>query len=135
MFSLGFRNAKTKEINSAYRKLAIKWHPDKHPEGPERENAQKVFMDIAAAKEVLSDPGMCSLVCEKLVDTVYMKICDVYLQKSASSSTAESTLSTRRSKPIREGMVTHSIHLDTVEAASTLRTSNSILTEIFHCLF
>ena len=60
-FSFIFRNAKTKEINSAYRKLAIVWHPDKHPEGPEREKAQKVFMDIAAAKEVLSDPGLPTL--------------------------------------------------------------------------
>ena len=56
MSTLG-RNAKTVEINRAYRKLAIQWHPDKHPEGPQREQAQKKFMDIAAAKEVLTDKG------------------------------------------------------------------------------
>jgi DnaJ-class molecular chaperone len=26
--------------------LAIIWHPDKHPEGPEREAAAKKFMEI-----------------------------------------------------------------------------------------
>ncbi|BFZ00647.1 hypothetical protein BsWGS_03685 [Bradybaena similaris] len=49
------RNAKKKEILKAYRLLAMKWHPDKH-EGPEKEKAQKVFIDLAAAKEVLTDP-------------------------------------------------------------------------------
>jgi DnaJ-class molecular chaperone len=31
-------------------------HPDKY-EGTEKDKAQKVFIDIAAAKEVLTDPG------------------------------------------------------------------------------
>lgn len=51
-----FRNARKKEILKAYRKLAIQWHPDKH-DGEDKEKAQKMFMDIAAAKEVLTDPG------------------------------------------------------------------------------
>ena len=52
------RNAKKKEIMKAYRNLAMLWHPDKHPEGEEKEKAQKKFIDIAAAKEVLTDPGV-----------------------------------------------------------------------------
>ncbi|XP_072034388.1 dnaJ homolog subfamily C member 3-like [Amphiura filiformis] len=51
------RNARKKEINKAYRKLAMEWHPDKH-EGEEKKKAEKMFMDIAAAKEVLTDPDM-----------------------------------------------------------------------------
>uniref|UniRef100_A0A0B7BH12 J domain-containing protein n=1 Tax=Arion vulgaris TaxID=1028688 RepID=A0A0B7BH12_9EUPU len=49
------RTAKKKEIMKAYRNLAMKWHPDKH-EGPEKDKAQKMFIDLAAAKEVLTDP-------------------------------------------------------------------------------
>jgi DnaJ family protein C protein 3 len=49
------RTAKKKEIIKAYRNLAMKWHPDKH-EGPDKDKAQKVFIDLAAAKEVLTDP-------------------------------------------------------------------------------
>ena len=41
--------------------MAQQWHPDKHDEGPAKEKATKMFMDIAAAKEVLSDPGMCKV--------------------------------------------------------------------------
>ncbi|KAK3586229.1 hypothetical protein CHS0354_014050 [Potamilus streckersoni] len=48
------RNAKKKEILKAYRKLAIIWHPDKY-EGNDKEKAKKMFLDIAAAKEVLTD--------------------------------------------------------------------------------
>eukprot|EP01134_Creolimax_fragrantissima_P003507 CFRG3507T1 len=54
------RNAKKKEILKAYRKLALEFHPDKF-EGEdevEREAHKKRFMDIADAKEVLSDPEM-----------------------------------------------------------------------------
>lgn len=40
----------------AYRKLAKKWHPDNFSDPVEKEKAQKTFIDIAAAKEVLSDP-------------------------------------------------------------------------------
>lgn len=49
------RTARKKEILKAYRKLAIKWHPDKH-EGADKSKAEKKFLDIAAAKEVLTDP-------------------------------------------------------------------------------
>lgn len=49
------RNAKKKQIMKAYRKLAMEWHPDKY-DGEDKKHAEKVFMDIAAAKEVLTDP-------------------------------------------------------------------------------
>lgn len=51
------RTATKKEITKAYRKLAQEWHPDRY-EGEDKEGAEKKFMDIAAAKEVLSDPEM-----------------------------------------------------------------------------
>lgn len=41
------------EIKRAYRKLSIKYHPDKNPDN--REEAEKQFTDIASAYEVLSD--------------------------------------------------------------------------------
>lgn len=40
----------------SYRKLAVQWHPD-HYEGDDKKKAEKMFIDIAAAKEVLTDPG------------------------------------------------------------------------------
>jgi len=51
-----FRSATKKEIMRSYRKLAVQWHPD-HYEGDDKKKAEKMFIDIAAAKEVLSDPG------------------------------------------------------------------------------
>lgn len=51
------RTARKKDILKAYRKLAVVWHPDKHEEGKAKEEAQKKFIDLAAAKEVLTDPG------------------------------------------------------------------------------
>ena len=52
-----YRTATKSEISKAYRKLARKWHPDSY-NGEEEEKAEKMFLDIAAAKEVLTDPGM-----------------------------------------------------------------------------
>ncbi len=49
------RNASEKEIKSAYRKLARKWHPDLHPPG-EKEKAEEQFKKINEAYEVLKDP-------------------------------------------------------------------------------
>lgn len=51
------RTANKAEILRAYRKLAIKWHPDKY-EGEDKKKAEKMFIDIAAAKEVLTDKGL-----------------------------------------------------------------------------
>ncbi|KAL4226897.1 DnaJ subfamily B member 9 [Mactra antiquata] len=46
------RNAKEKEIKRAFRKLAVKYHPDKNKDP----DAEKQFVEIAKAYEILSDP-------------------------------------------------------------------------------
>lgn len=50
------RSANKQEIVKAYRKAAQKWHPDNFPDPDEKKVAEKKFIDIAAAKEVLTDP-------------------------------------------------------------------------------
>lgn len=46
------KNATTEEIKSAYRKLALKYHPDRNPDNKE---AEAKFKEAAEAYEVLSD--------------------------------------------------------------------------------
>ena len=48
------RTVTAKEIKSAYRKLALQWHPDKVTE-EQKEEASTKFQDIGEAYEVLSD--------------------------------------------------------------------------------
>lgn len=51
------RSATKQEIVKAYKKAAMKWHPDKFAGNEsEKKIAEKKFIDIAAAKEVLTDP-------------------------------------------------------------------------------
>ncbi|EEB14601.1 conserved hypothetical protein [Pediculus humanus corporis] len=50
------RSASKKEIIKAYRKQAQKWHPDNFSDENKKKEAEKKFIDIAAAKEVLTDP-------------------------------------------------------------------------------
>jgi DnaJ-class molecular chaperone len=49
------RTAGPDDIKKAYRRLALQWHPDRHPAG-EREAAESKFKRISEAYEVLSDP-------------------------------------------------------------------------------
>lgn len=48
------KNAPEKDIKSAYRKLARKWHPDANPKNPKE--AEEKFKEISEAYEVLGDP-------------------------------------------------------------------------------
>uniref|UniRef100_A0A3P9N1J9 DnaJ homolog subfamily C member 3 n=1 Tax=Poecilia reticulata TaxID=8081 RepID=A0A3P9N1J9_POERE len=52
------RTAQKKEIIRAYRKLAQQWHPDNFQDPEEKKKAEKKFIDIAQAKEVLTNPEM-----------------------------------------------------------------------------
>lgn len=47
-------NASADEIRKAYKKLAIKWHPDKNPDN--QKEAEEKFKEISEAYSVLSDP-------------------------------------------------------------------------------
>ena len=48
------KTASASNIRSAYRKLALQWHPDKHQN---KEEAHTKFQEIAFAYAILSDEG------------------------------------------------------------------------------
>src|SRR5205085_7759930 len=47
------QNATLEEVKSAYRKAALKWHPDRNPE--QKETAEAKFREATEAYSVLSD--------------------------------------------------------------------------------
>ncbi|ELU05674.1 hypothetical protein CAPTEDRAFT_6492 [Capitella teleta] len=47
------KGATESEIKKAYRKMALRWHPDKNPDN--KEEAEKRFKEISESYEVLSD--------------------------------------------------------------------------------
>ncbi|TKY48896.1 DnaJ-like subfamily B member 4 [Spatholobus suberectus] len=48
------RNANDDDLKKAYRRLAMKWHPDKNPNN--KKEAESKFKQISEAYEVLNDP-------------------------------------------------------------------------------
>lgn len=49
------KTASTDEVKTAYRKLAKQWHPDRFPEGAEKQEAEEKFQALTEAYNTLSD--------------------------------------------------------------------------------
>lgn len=49
------RNASENDIKRAFKKLALKWHPDRFPDEGEKKKAEEKFKEISEAYGVLSD--------------------------------------------------------------------------------
>jgi hypothetical protein len=49
--------ASADELKKAYRKEALKWHPDRHPDGPQKAAAEKKFKQVSEAYQQLSEGG------------------------------------------------------------------------------
>ena len=49
------KNASQKEIKEAYRKLSMKWHPDKHQQSNKKKDAEDMFKSISEAYTCLSN--------------------------------------------------------------------------------
>ena len=52
-------NATEEEINKAFKKLALKWHPDRWVDGTddEKKTAEEKFKEISEAKDILTNPN------------------------------------------------------------------------------
>lgn len=50
------KNATEDEINKAYRKRCLIFHPDRHAEEDDRKEAEKIFVQLRRAHETLIDP-------------------------------------------------------------------------------
>mmetsp|Transcript_10283 Transcript_10283/g.14168 ORF Transcript_10283/g.14168 Transcript_10283/m.14168 type:complete len:280 (+) Transcript_10283:73-912(+) len=61
-------SASGEEIRRAYKKLALKFHPDKNPDDPE--GAKKRFQDISEAYKTLSDDPLANLNLEELLEKI-----------------------------------------------------------------
>ena len=56
--TLGVRpGASADELKRAYRREAMKWHPDRHPEGAAKAAAEKKFKQVSEAYQALSGGG------------------------------------------------------------------------------
>ena len=52
------RNASPEEIKKSFRKLAMKWHPDRNPK--HKEKSERMFKQIGEAYAVLTDRMYCT---------------------------------------------------------------------------
>lgn len=50
------KDATESDISKAYRKLAMKWHPDRHTDLEKKKIAEEKFKEITEANTILSDP-------------------------------------------------------------------------------
>ena len=78
-------NIKTPELRKAYKKQAVKWHPDKHASktDAEKENAEERFKQMAEAYDVLRQVYMCvvskcAIIYQVPNHSVYLYLCVLF---------------------------------------------------------
>ncbi|KAI0987796.1 hypothetical protein GJ496_004264 [Pomphorhynchus laevis] len=90
------RTATLEDVKRAYKKLALRWHPDKNPDS--KEEAEKKFKEINAAYDILSTESKRSMYDKYGMDGLRMQSSGSHTN-AASSGGDFSTMFTGRSSP------------------------------------
>ena len=95
-------NATEREIKTAYRKLALVYHPDRQSDDKQREIATTKFVKIANAYEVLTDPYLRAEYNERRRCSEPAPKSSTPTSKSSQNVTKAASPSTSNSKPTRK---------------------------------
>jgi hypothetical protein len=94
------QNANLEEIQKSYKLLSRSFHPDKQPPGPQREAAQKYFIQLKGSYDILVDPvlklayddhGKDGVLFLKKATSLYQEIQDLIQSHSYLSSSSSLT--------------------------------------------
>ena len=115
------RNASADDIKGAYRKAALKWHPDRWVNGTdaEKKTAEERFKEASEAYSVLSDPTRRPVTTNSVSPAWKARPA----RTSAAASATSTTFSTTSSEDVSADLAVSVVSVDSAEAQARSRKS------------